>query len=96
MTQHFSSSSQLGEDQVDILNKAVMGQKEVKSLPRGYSNMDLDVPLRSDDVFHVPSLHTNSHPFPASRPVSSIIRDSYQWLNEVKNLLYKPSLSDGN
>lgn len=44
------------------------------------------VSLPNDEVLHVPVLMTNSHPIPASRSHTSIIEESYVWLERVRTL----------
>ena len=82
--QHFSSGNQQTENLTDILDPAEMGKKHVKSLPACYTTMDLDVSLPNDEVLYVPTLNTNSHPLPASRPLANIIEEGYQWLEKEK------------
>ena len=57
--------------------------------------MDLDVTLPNNEVIYVPALNTNSHPHPASRPLTKIIEEGYQWLERVRNLLVKEDLEGG-
>ena len=82
--QHFFSGNQQTENLTDILDPAEMGKKHVKSLPAYYTPMDLDVSLPNDEDLYVPTLNTNSHPLPASRPLANIIEKGYQWLEKVK------------
>ena len=93
--QHFSSDSQQTENLTDILDPAEIGKKHVKPLPTHYTTMDLDVSLPTDEVLYVPSLNTNSHPHPVSRPLTNIIEEGYQWLERVRNLLVKENLEAG-
>ena len=72
-----------------------MGQKHVKSLPACYRTMDLDITLTNDEAFHIPPLNIN-HSYPVPQPVTkTIIEDGYQWLADVKKVLEKDSLEDG-
>ena len=90
--QHFDTDSQQTENLADIIDPAEMGRKQVKALPSCYTSMDLDISLPADEVLYVPVLHTNCHPHPASRPQINIIKDEYQWLENVSNLLDKQNL----
>lgn len=65
----------------------------MKSLPATYTTMDLDISLPNDEVLHIPASATNSHPFPASRSVTSIIEEIYVWLDRVRFLLSKDTLA---
>lgn len=93
--QHFSSDYQQSKNLIDILDQVQMGKKHVKSLPSHYTTMDLDVSLPNDETLYVPSLNTNSHPYPASRPLTNIIEEGYKWLERVRNLLGKENLEAG-
>ena len=57
--------------------------------------MNLDITLSHDEVYHILSLNI-SHSYPVPQPVTkSIIEDGYQWLDDVKKLLEKDNLEDG-
>ena len=57
-----------------------MGKKAVKSLPAIYTTVDHYVALPNDEVLHIPTMRTNSHPYPVSCSVTSIIKEGYVWL----------------
>ena len=57
--------------------------------------MNLDIILSNDEVFHIPPLNIR-HSYPALQPVTKIIiEDGYQWLDDVKKLIKKDNLEDG-
>ena len=91
--QHFNSDLQQVDNQVNILDEAEMGHKAVRPLPAYYTAMDMDIALPSGEVQYVPLLNTNSHPIPASRSPSDIIKEGYSWLEHVEGLLSQPTLS---
>ncbi len=84
--QHFSSDTQQVANLDEILNPDEMGKKTVRSLPTSYTGMDMNISLPNDEVLHVPVLMTNSHPIPAARSHTSIIEESYVWLERVRTL----------
>lgn len=90
--QHFCSLSQQIQMSTEILNPNEMGKRTIRSLPLQYTTMDLDIPIATSDIFHIPDLKTNIHPIPASHIPKHLIEDSYQWLEHVKSLLEKETL----
>ena len=84
--QHFSLDTQNVENLDDILNPDEMGKKNVRPLPNNYTDMDMNVSLSNNEVLYVPALMTNSHPIPATRSHTSIVRESYMWLERVRTL----------
>ena len=84
--QHFSSDTQQVANLDEILNPDEMGKKTVRSLPTSYTSMDRNISLPNDEVLHVPVLMTISHPIPAARSHTSIIEESYVWLERVRTL----------
>ena len=75
--QHFNSDLQQVDNQVNILDEAEMGHKAVRPLPAYYIAMDMDIALPRGEVQYVPLINTNSHPIPASRSPSDIIKEGY-------------------
>ena len=56
------------------------------------TTMNLDISLPNDEVLYVPALNTNSHPHPALRPLTTIIEEGNEWLEQVRNLLARRNL----
>ena len=82
--QHYSSDQELIKE-VAILDQAVMGQKNVNTLPASYTLME-EAPFHKEDQAFVP-LHEdiNTHPIVVARWIQEVLEDGYQWLDNVSH-----------
>jgi hypothetical protein len=98
--QHFSAADPtLGKTTPIVLKAAEVGKKNVRPLPRFFTDMD-EVELKKEDVF-VPSIGEDiSHLGKPENSTERLIQPGVQWLERVlssldKDLLHEDSISWG-
>jgi hypothetical protein len=95
LLQHHSSAYHPLEPLSNLFDPSDTGKSQVKPLPVAYTAIDLDISLKNSETLHIPVLRTNSHPWPASRPVQNTIENAFLWLEYVSQSLQKDDLAVG-